>query len=173
MLDAFCFFIDFRIERQDPAIGIFQFPRQSQQVFLSFPQLRERLQKLAILLLYPVYSAMAAYADLDVSAIDELPPGRTPVQTVALSAERRPELVERIRAACAEGLSEARGGAGDGNLRLGDRFRNYKSERDGEHRDGSFHRGSAELTRSIPAGAPRSICGPSPRRAGRRCAKRG
>ena len=47
--------------------------------------------------------AMAAYADLDVSAIDELPPGRTPVQTVALSAERRPDLVERIRAACAEG----------------------------------------------------------------------
>ncbi len=47
--------------------------------------------------------AMAAYADLDVSAIDELPPGRTPVHTVALSAERRPELVERIRTACAEG----------------------------------------------------------------------
>ena len=47
--------------------------------------------------------AMAAYADLDVSAIDELPPGRTPVQTVVLSAGRRPELIERIRAACAEG----------------------------------------------------------------------
>jgi ATP-dependent DNA helicase RecG len=47
--------------------------------------------------------AMAAYADLDVSAIDELPPGRTPVQTVALNAERRPDLVERIRNACAEG----------------------------------------------------------------------
>ena len=47
--------------------------------------------------------AMAAYADLDVSSIDELPPGRTPVQTVALSAERRPELVQRIRGACAEG----------------------------------------------------------------------
>ncbi|MCR6495407.1 ATP-dependent DNA helicase RecG [Thermomonas sp. S9] len=47
--------------------------------------------------------AMSAYADLDVSAIDELPPGRTPVTTIALSAERRPELVERIRAACAEG----------------------------------------------------------------------
>ncbi|GAB3748758.1 ATP-dependent DNA helicase RecG [Lysobacter olei] len=47
--------------------------------------------------------AMAAYADLDVSAIDELPPGRTPVQTVALGAERRPELVDRIRKACAEG----------------------------------------------------------------------
>jgi len=47
--------------------------------------------------------AMTAYADLDVSAIDELPPGRTPVQTVAVSADRRPELVERIRKACAEG----------------------------------------------------------------------
>ncbi|MFO3704746.1 ATP-dependent DNA helicase RecG [Xanthomonas codiaei] len=47
--------------------------------------------------------AMSTYADLDVSAIDELPPGRTPVQTIVLSAERRPELVERIRAACAEG----------------------------------------------------------------------
>lgn len=47
--------------------------------------------------------AMAAYSDLDVSAIDELPPGRTPVQTSVLSAERRPELVERIRLACAQG----------------------------------------------------------------------
>ncbi|MBB3759974.1 ATP-dependent DNA helicase RecG [Xanthomonas arboricola] len=47
--------------------------------------------------------AMSTYADLDVSAIDELPPGRTPVQTIVLSAERRPDLVERIRAACAEG----------------------------------------------------------------------
>ncbi len=47
--------------------------------------------------------AMAAYADLDVSAIDELPPGRTPVQTVVLGAGRRPELIERIRSACAEG----------------------------------------------------------------------
>ena len=47
--------------------------------------------------------AMAAYADLDVSAIDELPPGRTPVQTVVLGAQRRPELIERIRGACAEG----------------------------------------------------------------------
>ncbi len=47
--------------------------------------------------------AMTAYADLDVSVIDELPPGRTPVQTVVVSAARRGEVVERIRAACAEG----------------------------------------------------------------------
>jgi len=47
--------------------------------------------------------AMTAYADLDVSVIDELPPGRSPVTTVALSAIRRAEVIERIRAACAEG----------------------------------------------------------------------
>jgi ATP-dependent DNA helicase RecG len=47
--------------------------------------------------------AMTAYADLDVSVIDELPPGRTPVQTVAIPASRRGEVIERIRAACAEG----------------------------------------------------------------------
>ena len=47
--------------------------------------------------------AMSAYADLDVSVIDEMPPGRTPVQTVAISGERRGEVVDRIRAACAEG----------------------------------------------------------------------
>jgi len=47
--------------------------------------------------------AMSAYADLDVSSIDELPPGRTPVQTVAVSNARRAEVIERIRAACAEG----------------------------------------------------------------------
>ncbi len=47
--------------------------------------------------------AMSAYADLDVSSIDELPPGRTPVQTVAVSNARRSEVIERIRAACGEG----------------------------------------------------------------------
>ena len=47
--------------------------------------------------------AMTAYADLDVSVIDELPPGRMPVATIALSNARRGEVVERIRAACAEG----------------------------------------------------------------------
>ncbi len=47
--------------------------------------------------------AMTAYADLDVSLLDELPPGRTPVQTVVLAQSRRAEVIERIRAACAEG----------------------------------------------------------------------
>ncbi|MGH8397783.1 MAG: ATP-dependent DNA helicase RecG [Gammaproteobacteria bacterium] len=47
--------------------------------------------------------AMTAYADLDVSAIDELPPGRTPVKTVAISESRRAEVVARVRHACAEG----------------------------------------------------------------------
>ncbi len=47
--------------------------------------------------------AMTAYADLDVSVIDALPPGRTPVRTVVVSGERRDEVVARIRAACAEG----------------------------------------------------------------------
>jgi ATP-dependent DNA helicase RecG len=44
--------------------------------------------------------AMTAYADLDVSIIDELPPGRTPVRTVALQETRRDEIVLRIRDAC-------------------------------------------------------------------------
>ena len=47
--------------------------------------------------------AMTAYADLDLSVIDELPPGRTPVTTVALPDARREEVIERIRHACAAG----------------------------------------------------------------------
>ena len=47
--------------------------------------------------------AMTAYADLDVSVIDELPPGRTPVKTVVLAENRREEVVQRIRTACLEG----------------------------------------------------------------------
>jgi ATP-dependent DNA helicase RecG len=47
--------------------------------------------------------AMTAYADLDVSVIDELPPGRTPVATVAIPDSRREEVVQRIRKACLEG----------------------------------------------------------------------
>ena len=47
--------------------------------------------------------AMSAYADLDTSVLDELPPGRTPVNTVTITDTRREEVVERVRAACLEG----------------------------------------------------------------------
>lgn len=46
--------------------------------------------------------AMTAYADLDTSIIDELPPGRTPVTTVAISNNRRQEVIERVRKAAQE-----------------------------------------------------------------------
>ena len=47
--------------------------------------------------------AMTAYADLDVSVIDELPPGRRPITTVVLPDSRRSEIVARIDAACRAG----------------------------------------------------------------------
>lgn len=47
--------------------------------------------------------AMSYYADLDVSTIDELPPGRTPVVTKLISDSRRDEVIERIRAQLAQG----------------------------------------------------------------------
>jgi len=47
--------------------------------------------------------AMSYYADLDVSVIDELPPGRTPVITKLVSDERRDEVIDRVRAACMAG----------------------------------------------------------------------
>ena len=47
--------------------------------------------------------AMTAYADLDLSVIDELPPGRAPVKTVVVSDGRRDEVIERVRSACRAG----------------------------------------------------------------------
>ena len=47
--------------------------------------------------------AMSYFADLDVSVIDELPPGRTPVLTKLIAQRRRNDVLERVRAACAEG----------------------------------------------------------------------
>ena len=44
--------------------------------------------------------AMTVYADLDTSIIDELPPGRTPIKTVAISEDRRSEIVRRVYQAC-------------------------------------------------------------------------
>jgi len=47
--------------------------------------------------------AMTAYAGLETSVIDELPPGRKPITTVAISSERRQEVINRVAGACSEG----------------------------------------------------------------------
>lgn len=47
--------------------------------------------------------AMTAYADLDTSVIDELPPGRTAIKTIAVPDTRRIEIVERVHNACLAG----------------------------------------------------------------------
>jgi len=47
--------------------------------------------------------AMTAYAGMQVSVLDELPPGRKPVRTVVMSNRRRPEIIRRIAMACAGG----------------------------------------------------------------------
>ena len=47
--------------------------------------------------------AMSAYADLDTSVIDELPPGRKPIETIVIPDSRREAVVERVRSACREG----------------------------------------------------------------------
>ncbi|MEN9449998.1 MAG: ATP-dependent helicase RecG [Pseudomonadota bacterium] len=46
--------------------------------------------------------AMTSFTDLDISFLDELPPGRLPVQTIVLSDHRRPEVIERVRATCTQ-----------------------------------------------------------------------
>ncbi len=46
--------------------------------------------------------AMTFYADLDVSMLDEMPPGRTPVNTHLVNSKRRAEIIERVRRACAD-----------------------------------------------------------------------
>jgi len=47
--------------------------------------------------------SMSYYADLDVSIIDELPPGRTPIATKLVSDARREEILQRVHKACIEG----------------------------------------------------------------------
>jgi len=46
--------------------------------------------------------AMTAYADLETSVIDELPPGRTPITTVAIPDARRDEIIQRVKTACTD-----------------------------------------------------------------------
>ena len=47
--------------------------------------------------------AMTLFADLDISVIDQLPPGRQPVKTTVLSNEKREEVIERIHGVCKQG----------------------------------------------------------------------
>ncbi len=47
--------------------------------------------------------AMSAYADLDTSVIDELPPGRKPIETIVIPDSRREDIIERVKKACTEG----------------------------------------------------------------------
>ena len=91
--------------------------------------------------------AMTFYADLDVSVLDEMPPGRTPVTTRLVSQKRRAEIVERVGKACREGrqvvlgvpadrgIGEARAADGGRAARRADatRSRRYR------HRVGLLH----------------------------------
>ncbi|TYB13427.1 ATP-dependent DNA helicase RecG [Aggregatibacter actinomycetemcomitans] len=51
--------------------------------------------------------AMTVYADLDTSIIDELPPGRTPITTIAISEDRRAEIIERVNVVCTQEKRQA------------------------------------------------------------------
>lgn len=46
--------------------------------------------------------AMTSFTDLDISFLDELPPGRLPVQTIVLSDHRRSQVIEKVRATCTQ-----------------------------------------------------------------------
>ncbi len=67
------------------------------------PDLQEPHQLMMSATPIPRTLAMSYYADLDVSVIDELPPGRTPIVTKLVSDARREEVFERVRVACLEG----------------------------------------------------------------------
>ena len=69
----------------------------------SASEIREPHQLVMTATPIPRTLAMSAYADLDCSVIDELPPGRTPVQTLVIGDERRQEVIGKIRNACREG----------------------------------------------------------------------
>ncbi|HAH71037.1 MAG TPA: ATP-dependent DNA helicase RecG [Succinivibrionaceae bacterium] len=52
----------------------------------------------------PRTQQLALYADLDVSMLDELPSGRTPIVTAVISADRRCEVISRLQKACSQGI---------------------------------------------------------------------
>jgi ATP-dependent DNA helicase RecG len=69
------------------------------------PEHQQRFPHQLIMTATPIPRTLAqtAYADLDLSVIDELPPGRTPVDTIVISEQRRDEVVSRVHKACREG----------------------------------------------------------------------
>ncbi len=79
--------------------------------------------------------AMSFYADLDVSVLDELPPGRTPIVTKLVADTRRDDVVARVRDACREGrqaywvcpLIEEAEGAADGGAACGGKGRDREA----------------------------------------------
>jgi len=88
-------------EQTNPSEGSFSDPAHSDQTRSATPREPHLLMMSATPI--PRTLAMSYYADLDVSTIDELPPGRTPIVTKLVADTRRDEVVERIRAQLQEG----------------------------------------------------------------------
>ena len=72
---------------------------------LSLAQKAEKTPHQLVMTATPIPRSltMSAYADLDTSVIDELPPGRQAIQTIALSNNRKVEIIEKIKQVCADG----------------------------------------------------------------------
>ena len=81
------FGVDQRLALRDKGVGDAGYPHQLVMTATPIPRTL----------------AMAAYADLDTSIIDELPPGREPVTTIAVPDSRRSEVIARVEQACASG----------------------------------------------------------------------
>jgi ATP-dependent DNA helicase RecG len=88
-------------EQTNPSDGSSSDPAHSDQTRSATPREPHLLMMSATPI--PRTLAMSYYADLDVSTIDELPPGRTPIVTKLVAETRRDEVVDRIRAQLTEG----------------------------------------------------------------------
>lgn len=91
-----------------PALGLAIIDEQhrfgvAQRLALRGKSLDEAHQLMMSATPIPRTLAMSFYADLDISVIDELPPGRTPVSTRMVSEKRRTEIITHVAKRCAEG----------------------------------------------------------------------
>ncbi len=89
-----------RVERVDPQDGDSLLPEIRSGRGGAGPEPHQLMMSATPI---PRTLSMSYYADLDVSVIDELPPGRTPVVTKLVDESRRDEVIRRIRDSCAEG----------------------------------------------------------------------